>query len=290
MKTDQRYLWPIVFLAPILLCSKAFPQTLAFADPDSDEIRWITPGQGTIGALPAESGEQPFPQPSEAPENSSQKPYGWDIAIYPGMVWAPVFGASVTLPPLPSQPIEPGPSGSTGFSLNAAYFGGARIEKGKWSADLLFMWAALSAHRETPFTKVDLDLVFGDAMAGRELLPGFYIEGGVRRLATDIHATVESSSASRSPGFWDPLIGVTYRRELGKKWRILLHGDGGGFGVGSDVDVSATARAEWQFVRNFGVTAGYGGVHLSESNTVARKTLTISPTLHGPIFGLGIFF
>jgi len=94
------------------------------------------------------------------------------------------------------------------------------------------MWAALSAHRETPFAKVNLDFVFGDIMAGREILPGLYAEGGVRRLSLDIHAAVESSSASRSPGFWDPLVGLTYRRQFGRKWRILIHGDGGGFGPG----------------------------------------------------------
>jgi len=98
------------------------------------------------------------------------------------------------------------------------------------------MWAGLSAKRETPLAKVSLDFVFGHVLVGRELLPGFYVEGGARRLALDINATVETESASRSPGFWDPLIGVTYRRQLGRKWRILLHGDGGGFGAGSDVE------------------------------------------------------
>ena len=127
-------------------------------------------------------------------------------------------------------------------------------------------------------------------MAGREIFPNLYVEGGFRRLALDIHATVGSLSASRSPGYWDPLIGLTYRRELGRKWRILIHGDGGGFGVGSDVDVTASARAEWQFARHFGIAMGYGGMHLSDSNTVNGRTLKISPTLHGPIFGLGIFF
>jgi hypothetical protein len=56
------------------------------------------------------------------------------------------------------------------------------------------------------------------------------------------------------------------------------------------VDVTATGRAEWQFARHFGIAMGYGGMHFSASDTVAGKTLTISPTLHGPIFGFGIFF
>ncbi len=152
------------------------------------------------------------------------------------------------------------------------------------------MWASLSASRTTPLADVHLDFVFGDAMLGREVYPNLYVEGGFRRLALNIDAKVESSSANTSPGYWDPLIGVTYRKQLGKKWRILVHGDGGGFGVGSSVDVSATGRAEWQFARHFGLTFGYGGMHFSDSTSISSGTLTISPTLHGPIFGFGLFF
>lgn len=295
MKSDQKYLWPLfsLFLILFSFCSRAFPQGPSVSTGGSsvsENVSWMPIEQKTIAALQLETDAQASSPPPRAPEKPSRNPYGWGIAVYPVMVWAPVFGTSVTLPPVASQPIAPGPSGSTGSSLNAAYFGGARFERGKWSADMLFMWAALSAHRETPFVKVNLDFVFGDIRAGREVLPGLYVEGGARRLALDIHATVDSSSASRSPGFWDPLVGLTYRRQFGKKWRILIHGDGGGFGTGSDVDITATGRAEWQFARHFGVTLGYGGIHVSESSSVAGKTLTISPTLHGPIFGFGVFF
>jgi hypothetical protein len=206
------------------------------------------------------------------------------------MAWVPIFGSSVSLPPRPTNPIAPGPSGSTNSSFNGAYFGGARFEAGKWSADVLFMWTALSASRTTPSTKVNLDFVFGDAHVGREVLPNLYLEGGFRRLSMDIHATVDTDSATGSPGYWDPLVGLTYRRPLGKKWRILLHGDGGGFGVGSDVDISATARAEWQFGRHFGMTMGYGGMHFSDSTRVSGGTLSISPTMHGPILGFCMWF
>jgi hypothetical protein len=152
------------------------------------------------------------------------------------------------------------------------------------------MWAALSADRTTPHTDVSLDFVFGDAFVGREVLPNLYLEGGFRRLALNIHARVNTDSASGSPGYWDPLIGLTYRRPLGKKWRILIHGDGGGFGVGSDVDVSASGRAEWQFARHFGLTMGYGGMHFSDSTNTSVGKLSISPTMHGPIVGFGLYF
>jgi hypothetical protein len=281
MTPDRLHCWPYLLL--LVSFSQALPQAIT------------APNSGSGGPADLFEIAHSAAAPPEAATDggaspaSGDRPYGWHTAIYPALAWVPFFGTSVTLPPLPSQPIA-GTSGSTNSSLNGAYFGGARIEKGKWSVDALFMWAALSAERTTPLTNVGLDFVFGDMHVGREVLPHLYLEAGFRRLALDIHATVGTDNANGSPGYWDPLVGLTYSRPLGKKWRVLINGDGGGFGVGSDVDVAATGRAEWQFVRHFGMTMGYGGMHLSSSTTVPRGTLTISPTLHGPIFGLGMYF
>jgi hypothetical protein len=288
MKPDRLHWLPYLLL--LISFSQALPQDLTAVNSGSDgpvdsfEIAHST----TAAPLePATDGQASSPAP-QTPAKVVERPYGWHTAIYPALAWVPIFGTSVTLPPLPSQPIAP--SGNTGGSFNGAYFGGARFEKGKWSADALFMWAALSGERTTPHTSINLDFIFGDAFVGREVLPDLYLEGGFRRLALDINATVLTDSASGSPGYWGPLIGLTYRRQLGKKWRVLIHGDGGGFGVGSDVDVSATGRAEWQFAHHFGLTMGYGGMHFSESTGTPGRTLSISPTMHGPIFGFGLYF
>jgi len=251
------------------ICLPVLPQTLS--------ARAIAPFDGQASSPPPQTATAPPP-----------KPYGWDIAIYPALAWAPIFGSGITLPPTPSNPIAP--TGTTTRSFNGAFFGGARVEKHGWSGDALFMWADLSASRHTPLTDLDLGFIFGDLLVGHKVLPDLYLEGGFRRIALNITARIGDDSASRSPGFWDPLVGLTYRRYLGRKWRILIHSDGGGFGVGSDVDFTATGRAEWQFARHFGTTMGYGVLHLSESDTVANRTLKITPTLNGPIFGFGIYF
>lgn len=284
MKPDQKWCWLILLL--FAFGSPALPQAVTLAADANDSFVNVsrTTQEETISLLElATDGQRPSP-----PQQTSEKPYGWHIAIYPALAWAPIFGSSVTLPPTPSHPIVS--SGSTDSSFNGAYFGGARLERGKWSADALFMWAALSASRKNPHTDLNLDFIFGNAMAGREVFRDLYLEGGFRRLALDVHATVGTDSASRAPGYWDPLIGLTYRKQLSRKWRVLIHGDGGGFGVGSDVDVTATGRAEWQFARHFGLTMGYGGMHFSDTDTRNGQTLKISPTLHGPIFGFGIYF
>jgi hypothetical protein len=287
MKPDRLQWWPCLLL--LVSFSQALPQAPTAVDSggpaDSVEIAHYTVPpleEATDGALSSAA--------AQTPAKSADRPYGWRTTIYPALAWVPIFGTSVDIPPLPTHPIGPGASGSTNSSINGAYFGGARVERGKWSGDVLFMWTALSAERKTPLTNVSLDFVFGDAHIGREVLPHLYLEGGFRRLALDLHATVGSDSAAGEPGYWDPLIGLTYGRVLGKKWRVVLHGDGGGFGVGSDVDVSASGKVDWQFVRHFGLAMGYGGMHFSDSTTIAGRKVSIGPTMHGPIFGFGLYF
>ena len=75
-----------------------------------------------------------------------------------------------------------------------------------------------------------------------------------------------------------------------KKWKVFAHADGGGFGVGSDVDIGVTGRAEWQFARHFGIAMGYGLLHFNITSTIAQRSLEIKQTLNGPIFGFGIYF
>jgi hypothetical protein len=286
MKPEKKCSYLLILL--IVFCSRMLPQSGTVANDvnnGSANLSWTAVHDTNAPVLFATDGQASPPLP-QAPE---AQPYGWHIALYPVLAWAPIFGVRFTLPPIVGTPIE-APSGNTSGSLNGAYFGGARLEKGKWSADALFMWAALHGERDLPHARMSLDFIFGDAMGGYRVYPGLYVEGGFRRLALNIDATAESETVRRSPGYWDPLVGLTYRRVLGKKWRILVHGDGGGFGTGSDVDVTAEARAEWQFARHVGLTMGYGAMHFSETNTKAGETLTLSPTMHGPVIGIGTFF
>ena len=72
----------------------------------------------------------------------------------------------------------------------------------------------------------------------------------------------------------------------------MLHvtGEGGGFGVGADVDLAASVRADLKIVKHFGVTLGYTALYLKLSDTVAERTFEVKQTLHGPVLGLGFYF
>jgi hypothetical protein len=233
--------------------------------------------------------------PQNKQSDWDRPPGAWKFIVYPVYAWVPFFNSSVTLPTIPSPPGGGGgpvtPSGTTSGSFNGAAFAGAEVYKGKWEGTATFLYAGLSATRTTPRVTLTMDFIYGQALVGREVYKGLNFEGGFRRMALDLTATVETyPSVGRTPGFWDPLLGVTYRKQLNKKWRVTGHMDGGGFGVGSDIDIGASASADWRFAKHFGMTMGGAYLHFEGSNTVLTKTLTIKPTMYGPTFGFGIYF
>jgi hypothetical protein len=227
-------------------------------------------------------------------------PKDWNVELYPVFAWLPVMGASAVLPEfpelpnlpsLPDRPGDPRPSSKATSGLSGAAFFKARIDKSKWSVDMEVLWAGLTAETTSPKVTIKSKIIYGQAMGGREILPDLWLEGGVRRMALNVGVTALSfPEVARKPSITDPLIGLSYRHPLGKKFRVDLHADGGGFGVGSDVDVAATARVDWRISRHFGLGLGWGLLHLKITNTVLQRTLTLNQTLNGPILGIGIYF
>src|SRR3982751_6279960 len=81
--------------------------------------------------------------------SSSRKPAPFQLTIYPILVEAPIFGASIDLPVLPSRPGGSGDegsaqSGTTDVSLNAAYMAGVMLRADRWFGEVRGTWAALS--------------------------------------------------------------------------------------------------------------------------------------------------
>lgn len=115
----------------------------------------------------------------------------------------PYIRCIVTLPSAPSQPIAtPSPSGSTSSSLNGAFFGGTRFEKGKWSADGLFMWTPLSAQRKTHWSTSTSILFSGTRWQAAKCFPTFMwrAESGGWRWTFMPHRRV--IKCEPLPGFW----------------------------------------------------------------------------------------
>jgi hypothetical protein len=133
------------------------------------------------------------------------------------------------------------------------------------------------------------------------LVKGLFAIGGVRRVKVDldVNLVVPSQNTTLSgkmgPGLRDPLFGAQYRGRLTRRTRFDADVRAGGFGVGSDVDVSGEGAVNRQFAPHVERRPGYAFLYYKltvDSVTISAVTRTLisKQTLHGPGFGLGIAF
>jgi hypothetical protein len=120
--------------------------------------------------------------------------------------------------------------------------------------------------------------------------PDFFVTGGVRRVALKYDVTIGTlPRVSREPGVWDPIVGIGWHRVRPKfEWHASF--DGGGFGVGSDVDLAAGVHVDWKPIPHFGLATGYNFLYLKVTDEKASQTVVIKPTVHGPVVGIGLYF
>ncbi|HEX7137731.1 MAG TPA: hypothetical protein VF219_07790 [Vicinamibacterales bacterium] len=139
---------------------------------------------------------------------------GWKTVIYPIHAWLPVFGADVTLPGQPTPPGTGGggsggvtiPSAKTSGTFNGAALAGARVERARVSIEGQFLWAGMSGSVETPLFNLKVNTIASKVMGGFEVAPALYVDGGVRRFALDMTASI----LDFQPVTWKP--GIVGRR------------------------------------------------------------------------------
>jgi len=214
----------------------------------------------------------------------------WHVAVYPVLVWVPVdIGIDVNIPPTNTD------GGGSGQILDSqfdgAFFAGATASNGIWRVDGYGLWAGFGGTRpERPALDIDLNLIYGTGKVGRRIAPDLFVTGGVRRLALDYTVTLGTvPPLSRKPGIWDPIVGIGWHRVRPKiEWHASF--DGGGFGVGADVDLGASLSVDWKPFPHFGFTAGYNLLYLKIADTVANRDLTMKLNANGPTVGFGLYF
>ena len=215
---------------------------------------------------------------------------GWNVALYPVLVWIPLdIGIDVEIPPFENDSGGLGDIAESRF--DGAYLGGVAASNGPWRVEGYVIWAAFGGDRpERPALTVDLDLIYAYANVGRRIAPDLYVTGGLRRLALKYDITLAGlPNLTRKPGLWDPIVGIGWHH-IGRKVEGHAFFEGGGFGVGSDVDLSAGARLDWKPIPHFGFAVGYNVLYLKITDEVLRRTAIIKPTIQGPSVGIGIYF
>jgi hypothetical protein len=243
--------------------------------------------QSASGQARADTTTQSAPAPpSPVPEKS-----GWAVDVYPLLAYIPLAGIDVTLPPSePCTGCPPSVPADSESGLSGAWFASFRVEKGRFALAGDFNYAGLSAERTTPLFNAGVDLIAGAATVGFQIAEGLYVEGGARYYELDVTAKILSfPEVSWKPSTFQPLIGMTYRPQVGRHFRVYTHLDYTGSG-GDASTVNANARLEWRPIRHLALTGGYGFSTLRINGEIANKPISLKYTLYGPILGFGIPF
>jgi len=229
---------------------------------------------------------------------------GWKTIVYPIHAWLPVFGADVTLPGQSTPPGSGGgsggsggitlPSAKTSGNFDGAALAGFRVERSRLSIEGEFLWAGMSGSVEAPRFDLTANTIAGRLMGGFRVAPALYIDGGVRRFALDITASILSlQPVNWKPGIWEPVVGTTFRPRLGRKLRLFTQADVGFSTDDSSRSGSATASIEWKPISHLSLGAGWGWTYLRVDGTIGSfltKDIHLSQTLNGPMLTLGIPF
>lgn len=97
--------------------------------------------------------------------------------------------------------------------------------------------------------------------------------------------TQEGTTTSGSQSWVDPIIGLRYITGLSDKWSLLLRGDIGGFGVGSDFSWNAIAAFGYATKQNQTAFVGYRALKVDRTNGSDGDLFEWDVTYYGPEVG-----
>jgi len=86
----------------------------------------------------------------------------------------------------------------------------------------------------------------------------------------------------------DPVVGVRWSVPFADNWSLLLRGDVGGFGVGSDFTWQARAIVDWQPWKHASIDAGLRALAVDYETGSGSDRFKYDGTTWGPVFGFSI--
>ncbi len=84
----------------------------------------------------------------------------------------------------------------------------------------------------------------------------------------------------------DPLVGLRWIWEFADGLSLVVRGDIGGFGVGSDFSWHALGLVEWQPWKYASFIAGYRALDVDYEDGSGQNYFKFDATIHGPVIGL----
>lgn len=184
-------------------------------------------------------------------------------------------------------------------NLEIGFMGAFRASKDRYSitVDAIYMGLGVTEKGPGGVLKADIDMDqtgletdFGYALNDRVTMLA-----GLRYVDLDVKLKVtgplgEVLSARQQQSWVDPVIGAQYLWPFADQWSLNLHGDIGGFGIGSDFAWQAMAVLRWQFSPRTGVALAYRYLDMDYEDGKGNDRFLYDMATSGPALGVVFTF
>ena len=183
--------------------------------------------------------------------------------------------------------------------LEVGFMGVYRASRGRQTFTFDTVYIGLGYTDRVPDTalrvETDVAQVVLEADAGYPLNDSVSILGGLRYVELETTVGVVSPLgpvfATHEEQHWvDPVIGVEYSQSLRQPWSLILRGDVGGFGLGSDFAWQGLAVLQWQSSAHFGIGLAYRYVDMDYQDGNGARAFKYDMAISGPAAGLVFTF
>jgi hypothetical protein len=211
---------------------------------------------------------------------------GWDWRLTPLYYWSINMGGNQSSgsenPPVDTNDYE--------FKFEGAFsadFGGVYDNRWGFVADLI--WVDMSNTNKARDSKMEFSYLqaeldgFYRIPIGRQSVDWLV---GLRYYDTDFELTPSSIGGEKD---WvDPIVGARWGWSMSERWSLVVRGDVGGFGIGSDLSWQVYALADWQPWQHVSFTGGLRALGIDYRAGEESNLFAYDITVWGPLAGVSI--
>lgn len=163
----------------------------------------------------------------------------------------------------------------------------------KWALGIDYIYLDLLPTSDVPPATVSLRQTVTEMSVGYEVQQGLEVLAGFRYIDIRMNATINIQPAppptTGSDAWFDPIVGLDYRRTLSDNWQFYGRGDIGGFGVGSDLTWQLAGYFGYKPSENWNLFAGYRHIDFDYKSDNEKKFF-YDIAISGPLIGFGYYF
>lgn len=224
---------------------------------------------------------------------AQSEPGGWDFTIAPYLVAAGMDG-TMTVKGFEADVDVPFSTILENLDMAAMVHFDMKNERWLLSSDVVYMDLEASQDTAGGTSTISVTETLFEVVGGYRVSPAVTLLAGARLV--DLGAGVgydgpDLQRQSDANETWvDPLVGVQVTAPLSPRWWLGLHGDVGGFGVGSDLAWQAWANVGFRASDSASVVLGYRAIDIDFQEGSGTDLFRYDVLTAGPQLGVAFRF